>query len=57
MSSQPKLCLTDLIEYKIELKDNIPVKSPPYQLAHPKMKILKEHIRDPVDKGVVEKSI
>lgn len=52
-----ELGLTDLIEYHIELKDNIPVKSQPYQLAPPKMQFLREHVRDLEDKGVVEKSI
>lgn len=48
------LALTNLIEYQIQLKDGIPVKNLPYQLAYPKIEYLREHIKDLVNSGVVE---
>ena len=33
-------------EYEIELFDRVPVRSPPYHCAPPKLKLLKEFVED-----------
>jgi len=43
-------------EYEIELVDNVPVRSPPYHCAPPKLKLLKEFVEDVLQKGVVRPS-
>jgi hypothetical protein len=40
----PKLGLTTLLEFDIELLDLSPVKLAPYRLVPPKMKVLRQHI-------------
>lgn len=52
----PKLGVTHLLEYEIRLTDNRPVRSHPYKLAPPKMEILREMVKDLLDKGVIEPS-
>jgi hypothetical protein len=49
----PKLGLTILLEYDIELPDLSPVKLAPYRLMPPKMKVLPQHIRRMLDQGVI----
>jgi hypothetical protein len=51
-----RLGLTHLIKYHIHLKDSIPVKSPPYRLAPPKMQILQQHIQKLLEEDVIEMS-
>jgi hypothetical protein len=51
-----KLGVTKLIEYEIRLNDTRPVRSHPYQLAPPKMAILKEMIKELLENGVIEPS-
>jgi len=43
-------------EYEIELLDQVPVRSPPYQYAPPKLKLLKKFIDDLLRKGIVRPS-
>ena len=43
-------------EYEIELLDQVPVQSPPYQYAQPKLKLLKEFVDDLLRKGIVRPS-
>jgi hypothetical protein len=43
-------------EYEIELLDQVPVQSPPYQCAPPKLKLLKEFVDDLLKKGVIRPS-
>jgi len=43
-------------EYEIESLDQVPVRSPPYQCAPPKLKLLKEFVDDLLKKGVVRPS-
>ena len=43
-------------EYEIELLDQVPVRSPPYQCAPPKLKLLKEFVDDLLRKGIVRPS-
>jgi len=42
-------------EYEIELVDQVPVRSPPYHCAPPKLKIL-EFVEDLLKKGMVRPS-
>jgi hypothetical protein len=51
-----KLGLTHLLEYRMQLKDNKPLRSPPYRLAPPKMQFLREHIKQLLKNGVIEPS-
>jgi hypothetical protein len=51
-----RLGLTRLLQYEIILKDTRPVKLPPYRLAPPKMKFLREQIKKLLDEGVIELS-
>jgi hypothetical protein len=41
---------------EIDLTDNVPVRSRPYQCSPPKLKILREVVQDLLEKGVVRKS-
>jgi hypothetical protein len=43
-------------EYEIELTDQVPVRSPPYHCASPKLKLLTEFVEDLLQKGVVRPS-
>jgi hypothetical protein len=43
-------------EYEIELVNQVPVRSPPYHCAPPKLKLLKEFVEDWLQKGVVQPS-
>jgi hypothetical protein len=52
----PKLGLTHLIQYDIQLKDKTPVRSSPYRLAPPKMDILRQQIDKLLREGVIEPS-
>ncbi|PNF31069.1 hypothetical protein B7P43_G17391, partial [Cryptotermes secundus] len=40
----------------LDLSDNIPVRSRPYQCSPPRLKLLREIVQDLLDKGVVRKS-
>jgi hypothetical protein len=40
----------------IDLTDEVPVRSHPYQCAPPKLQILREVVQDLLDKGVVRKN-
>jgi len=43
-------------EYEIDLIGQVPVRSPPYHCAPPKLKLLKEFVEDLLQKGVVRPS-
>jgi hypothetical protein len=43
-------------EYEIDLVDQVLVRSPPYQCAPPKLKLLKAFVEDLLQKGVVQPS-
>jgi hypothetical protein len=47
---------THLLKYDIQLLDETPVWLPPYRLAPPKMKFLREHIQQLLKDGVIEPS-
>lgn len=51
-----RLGQTNLIEYNIELKSKQVVKARPYQFAPPKLELLRSHILDLLDKGVIRPS-
>jgi hypothetical protein len=48
----PRLGLTTLLEYDIELLDNVPVKIPPYRLMPPKMEALRRHGHHMSEQGI-----
>lgn len=52
-----KLGVTHLLEYEIRLNDSRPVRSHPYKLAPPKMKILREMIDELLEQDVIEPSV
>jgi hypothetical protein len=52
----PKLGLTTLLEYDIELLDSSPVKLAPYRLMPPNMKVLCQHIQRMLDQGIIRPS-
>lgn len=51
-----KLGCCKLIEYDIELTDEIPVRTPPYKLTPPKMEVMRECIQKLLDDDVIEPS-
>lgn len=51
-----ELGTTDLVEYRVELSDQIPVKKAPYRLSPPKMKELREHVDKMLRQGVIRPS-
>jgi hypothetical protein len=53
----PKLGLTTLLEYDIELLGNVPVKIPPYRLMPPKMEILRQHVYCMLEQGIIHPSV
>lgn len=52
----PRLGRTSLIEYDIKVKSDKVVRSRPYQFAPPKLKALRDHITDLLDKGIIRES-
>ena len=52
----PKLGLTDLIEYKINLSDNKVIRLAPYKLSPPKMEVMRNQINKLLEQGVIEPS-
>jgi hypothetical protein len=52
----PKLRLTRLLEYDIQLADPTPVKLSPYRLMPPKMAVLREKIKPLLDQGIIRPS-
>ena len=52
----PKLGLTNVLEYDIQLLDPTPVRLAPYRLSPPKMQYLREHIKQLLADGVIEPS-
>jgi hypothetical protein len=52
----PKLRLTHLTEYTLQLKDNKPVRLASYRLATPKMKFLMGHLEQLLSDDVIEDS-
>ena len=52
----PKLGLTKLIEYKINLSDQKVIRLPPYKLSPPKMEVMRNHINKLLEQGVIEPS-
>jgi hypothetical protein len=52
----PKLGLTHLLEYDIQLADHTPVKLSPYRLMPPKMAVLREKIKLLLDQGIIRPS-
>jgi hypothetical protein len=53
----PRLGLTTLLEYDIELLDNVPVKIPPYRLMPPKMEALRLHVHHMLEQGIIRPSV
>jgi hypothetical protein len=51
-----RLRCTHLMEYDIQLLDKTPVRLPPYRMAPPEMKFLREHIQQLLKDGVIEPS-
>lgn len=51
-----ELGLTGLLEYRIELTDNNPVKKAPFRLSPPRMKELRSHIDKMMEQGVIRRS-
>ncbi|URQ09129.1 replicase [Halyomorpha halys erranti-like virus 1] len=51
-----QLGLTDLLTYDIKLRDTVPVKSVPYQLALPKTNYMRGHINELLDLSVITPS-
>jgi hypothetical protein len=49
-----RLGLTKLLEYDIQLLDKTPVRLAPYRLAPPKMRYLREHVKQLLQDGVIE---
>ena len=52
----PKLGLTNLIEYKINLSDNKVIRLHPYKLSPPKMEIMRNQINKLLEQQVIEPS-
>ena len=52
-----RLGLTHLMEYKIQLTDNTPVRLPPYRLSPPEIQYLREHIKTSLRDGVIAPSL
>ena len=52
----PKLGLTNLIEYKINLSDNKVIRLHPYKLSPPKMEIMRNQINKLLEQEVIEPS-
>jgi hypothetical protein len=52
----PKLGLTHLLEYDIQLADPTPVKLSPYRLMPRKMAVLREKIKSLLDQGIIRPS-
>jgi hypothetical protein len=52
----PRLGLTKLLEYDIQLLDHTPVKLPPYRLMPPKMAVLREQVQHMLDQGIIRTS-
>jgi hypothetical protein len=53
----PRLGLTTLLQYDIELLDHSPVKIPPYRLMPPKMEILRQHVQRMLREGIIRPSV
>lgn len=51
-----ELGTSKVCEYEIELVDNTPVRRPPYRLSPPKVHILREHIAEMLESGVIRPS-
>ena len=52
----PRLGLTDVLEYEIQLEETTPVRLPPYRLAPPKMKVMKDKIAEMLKQGIIRPS-
>ena len=52
----PRLGLTDVLEYEIQLEEMTPVRLPPYRLAPPKMKVMKDKIAEMLKLGIIRPS-
>jgi hypothetical protein len=52
-----RLGLTTLLEYDIELLDNVPVKISPYRLIPPKMEALRKHVHHMLEQGIIRPSV
>jgi hypothetical protein len=52
-----KLGLTNVLQYHIDLNDTTPVRLPPYKLSHPKMHIMRQHVQDMLDQGIIRPSV
>ena len=50
------LGLTSELEYEIILEDNKPVRLPPYRMSPPKLKIMKQHIKQMLSDGIIRPS-
>jgi hypothetical protein len=53
----PRLGLTTLLKYDIELLDNVSVNIPPYRLMPPKMEVLRLHVRHMLEQGMIRPSV
>jgi hypothetical protein len=51
-----KLCITNVLEYEIQLLDKTNVRLAPYRLSPPKTQLLKGHIKQLLQDGVIEPS-
>jgi hypothetical protein len=53
----PRLGLTTLLEYDIELLGNVSVKIPSYRLMPPKMEALRRHVHHMLEQGIIRSSV
>jgi hypothetical protein len=52
-----KLGLTNALQYHIDLNDTTPVRLPPYRLSPPQMHIMRQHVQDMLDQGIIRPSV
>jgi hypothetical protein len=52
-----KLGLTNVLQYHIDLNDTTSVRPPPYRLSPPKMHIMRQHVQDMLDQGIIRPSV
>lgn len=51
-----RLGRTTMVEYEIEVTDDVPVRSRPYAYAPPKMELMRKHIKELLDQDVIRPS-
>jgi hypothetical protein len=52
----PKLGKTNLVSYQIKLKSEAPIRCRPYQFSPPRLRELRQHVDQLLEKGVIRKS-